>query len=194
MKRSLLGRSLPFWILLGGFALRLYRLGVSSLWYDETVSLLLARADLTELIRHTAGDIHPPGYYVLLFGWGRLAGWSEFAAAFLSLWFGVLLIALVYRVGRAWFAAPDGSLRRAHWIAALAAFLVALSPYNVWYSQEVRMYTVGAVLGLLSVYFLRRMLLSPRQRFPRRDFVAYAAATALGIYVLYYFVFLLVFE
>lgn len=174
----------PYLVLFAGFALRLYRLGVNSLWYDETVSMLLARAEIPELLRHTAGDIHPPLYYLLLNLWGRLAGWSEFSAAFLSLWFGVLLIALVYRVAREWV--------RVRPAATLAALLIAVSPYNVWYSQEVRMYTVGAVLGLLSVYFLRRML--SRDKIFSSDFFAYAIFTALGLYTLYYFVFLLVFQ
>ena len=57
--------------------------------------------DVAELIRHTAADIHPPFYYLLLHFWALFTGWSEFSAAWLSLLFGVLLIALVYRVGRA---------------------------------------------------------------------------------------------
>ena len=52
--------------LLLGFALRLVRLGAESLWYDETVSVVLARKSIPDLIAHTAGDIHPPGYYLLL--------------------------------------------------------------------------------------------------------------------------------
>lgn len=174
----------PFAILLLGFALRLYRLGANSLWYDETVSVVLAQSELGELIRHTAGDIHPPLYYLLLHFWGRLAGWSEFAMAFVSLWFGVLLIALVYRVARDWLQSRN--------IAMLAALWVAISPYNIWYSQEVRMYTLGATLGLLSVYFLRRML--AREKIFSRDFFAYVIFTVLGFYTLYYFVFLMLFE
>lgn len=190
MKQSL--RLFAYLILLGGFVLRLYRLGANSLWYDETVSLFLAQSDLADLIRHTAGDIHPPLYYLLLHFWGRLAGWSEFTAAFLSLWFGVLLIALVYRVSREWFASLRSSLLPGEPIALLAAFLVAASPYNIWYSQEVRMYTLGATLGLLSVYFLRQALQQPKPFTP--DFFAYAVVTVLGFYTLYYFVFLVVFE
>ena len=62
-------------ILLAGAALRLYRLGADSLWYDETVSTYLAGSRLPELLRHTAGDIHPPGYYILLRGWLVLMGY-----------------------------------------------------------------------------------------------------------------------
>lgn len=191
MKRGL--SFAPYLILLLGFVLRLYRLGANSLWYDETVSVVLAQSDLAELLRHTAGDIHPPFYYFLLHFWGRLAGWSEFSAAFLSLWFGVLLIAVVYRVAREWFPS-DRSRKRGGMpsVALVAAFLVAISAFNVWYSQEVRMYTLGATLGLLSVYFLRRMLAQPK--ILSRDFAAYVVFTVVGFYTLYYFIFLMVFE
>jgi uncharacterized membrane protein len=180
-------------ILLAAFALRVYRLGAASLWYDETVSVILAQKDVLALTRHTAGDIHPPLYYYLLHVWGRLAGWSEFAVAFVSLFFGVLLVALVYRVARAWFNAR---------VARLAALLVALSPYNLWYSQEVRMYTLGAFLGLASTYLFVRLLTMDRQQLAadRRPptaawvFVAYVTVSALGVYTLYYFAFLLVFQ
>src|SRR5450759_539794 len=83
-------------ILLAGTGLRLFRLGAESLWYDETVSVMLAGSPLRELLRHTAGDIHPPGYYLLLRAWLLLSGYPtghadpagnglEFAAGFLSL-------------------------------------------------------------------------------------------------------------
>ncbi len=175
-------------ILLGAFALRLYRLGMASLWYDETVSVFLAQKDLVALTQHTAGDIHPPFYYYLLHFWGRLAGWSEFSMAFVSLFFGVLLIALVYRVAREWFTMRVG---------VIAALLVALSPYNVWYSQEVRMYTLGATLGLASTFLFVRIIsrqspVASRQLW--RDVIAYAVLSALGLYTLYYFAFLLVFQ
>lgn len=187
-------------ICLAAFALRAYRLGVASLWYDETVSVILAQKDLVALTRHTAGDIHPPLYYYLLHFWGRVAGWSEFSVAFVSLCFGVLLVALVYRVAREFFDAR---------VARLAALFVALSPYNLWYSQEVRMYTLGAFLGLASTYFFVRLLITDQRRTkddsPKmkdeegttrvsRNLIAYVVTSALGLYTLYYFAFLLVFH
>jgi uncharacterized membrane protein len=207
-------------ILLAGTGLRLFRLGAASLWYDETVSVLLAGSPVRELLRHTAGDIHPPGYYLLLRAWLLLSGYPtghadptgnglEFASAFLSLAAGVLLIALVYALARRVAGHPA---------ALWAAALVALSPFNVWYSQEVRMYTVGACLGGLVLYALLRAtgLRHPNAGPPvtlsgsatvfsqpqadgegsRRARAAwwavYAAAAAAGMYTLYYFAFLLV--
>ncbi len=169
---------LPGFILLG-FALRLYRLGADSLWYDETVSAFLASETAPELVAHTARDIHPPGYYLLLHAWVGLVGHSEFALAFFSLGFGVLLIALTYRLARD-LANPT--------VAAWAALLVTFAPYHVWYSQEVRMYTLGAALGLGAAIFGWRALTRPAARL---NWLGYILTAALGLYSLYYFAFLL---
>ncbi len=202
MRRHLRDRLTLGLIVLIGTALRLCRLGGESLWYDETVSTALAGSPLPELIRHTAGDIHPPGYYLLLRGWLILSGYPtghadphgnglEFAAGFFSLFFGILLIALVYVLAR-----RMGGAR----VAVIAAALVAASPYNIWYSQEVRMYTLGAGLGVLVVYALLRAGPGSGVRSQESGvrgqgsgwWAAYAVAAAAGMYTLYYFVFLLI--
>ncbi len=175
------------WVVLGlGLGLRLYRLGVQSIWYDEGVSLYLAGQTVPDLIRHTAADIHPPLYYLLLHFWTRLAGDSEFSAAFLSVIWGLLLVAFVYRVG----------MRLAGRRAGLAAAaLVALSPFNLWYSQEIRMYTLGALLGLAATWYGSRCVAEARNGAPGSGLGAcalYALAAATGLYTLYYFAFLLI--
>jgi hypothetical protein len=171
-------------VLLLAFGLRLYHLGAESLWYDETVSVYLAGKSLPALVAHTAGDIHPPGYYVLLHTWIRLAGRGDFTVAFPSLFFGVLLVALAYRLGARFFK-PE--------VGLLAAFLVAISPYNLWYSQEVRMYTLAAVLGMGLLEAVLSMLTARPAVLPSwRLLAVYALYAALGLWVLYYFAFLLV--
>ncbi len=172
-------------VLLLAFGLRIYRLGGESLWYDETVSVHLAGKSLPDLVAHTAGDIHPPGYYLLLHASMRLAGSSDFAVAFLSLFLGIVLVALAYWLGSQVFGSRGG---------LLAAFLVAISPYNIWYSQEVRMYTVGAVLGMGLLGAVIALVTEPAsRRFVTYGRLAiYALCGALGLWTLYYFAFLLV--
>ncbi|HEY6042743.1 MAG TPA: glycosyltransferase family 39 protein, partial [Anaerolineae bacterium] len=155
--------------------------------YDETVSVWLARQDLAEITRHTAGDIHPPLYYYLLHFWGTAAGWSEFSIAFLSLIFGVLIVALAYRLARDLFGGRT---------ALLAAGLIALSPYNVWYSQEVRMYTLAACLALGACSFGARLVQDGAgvRRANPLELLLFILLNAAGLYTLYYFVFFLVFE
>ncbi len=166
-------------ITLLGFALRLFRLGSQSLWYDETVSAYLASLPPAELIAHTARDIHPPGYYLALHLWQTIAGRTEFALAFFSLLFGVLLIPLTFQLAR-WLINPA--------TATWAALLIATSPYHIWYSQEVRMYTLGAACGLVAAGCALRGLNSRRWRW----WAGYVTASAVGLYALYYFSFLLI--
>jgi 4-amino-4-deoxy-L-arabinose transferase-like glycosyltransferase len=189
--RSMAGRNnaaLHKWALVGilllAFGLRVYRLGAESLWYDETVSVHLAGKNIPALVTHTAGDIHPPGYYLLLHAWTRLAGSSDFAVAFFSVVFGLLLVALAYRLATRVFGPTAG---------LLAALLVAISPYNLWYSQEARMYTLGAVLGIGVLSALVALLASRPGTPPSWAWLTgYALCGALGLWTLYYFAFLLV--
>ena len=183
-------------VALGAFALRLVQLGVDSLWYDETVSVYLAGQPVAELIAHTARDIHPPGYYLLLRAWLIPAGFPtghadaagyrlEFMAGFLSLWLGVLLVPLTWQLAR--------RLRLGDTVAALAALLIAVSPFGVWYSQEVRMYTLGACLAVVCLLATVPFLLgdSSRRKLVRAS-ILFALAAAAGLFTLYYFAFLLV--
>ncbi len=172
------------------------QLGVDSLWYDETVSVYLAGQPVAELVAHTARDIHPPGYYLLLRAWLVLAGFPtghadatgyrlEFMAGFLSLWLGVLLVPLTWQLAR--------RLRLGDTVAALAALLVAVSPFGVWYSQEVRMYTLGACLAVVCLLATVPFLLGgASQRKLIRASIIFALAAAAGLFTLYYFAFLLV--
>jgi hypothetical protein len=186
-KRSSYNRIGLSLIILLGFAVRLYKLGEQSLWYDETVSAFLAGQAPLELIGHTARDIHPPAYYLLLHYWASLTGSSEFALAFFSVIFGVLLIALTARLA-------DYLASRS--VAIWAALLVALSPFNLWYSQEVRMYTLGATLGVIATLCGLQAIKAGRlkktgQGYAWPYWLGYLGAAALGLYTLYYFAFLL---
>lgn len=170
-------------LILIGFAIRLYHIDTQSLWYDETVSAFLAGQSSPALIAHTARDIHPPGYYLLLHYWQGAAGRSEFALAFFSLAWGMLLIPLAYALAR--FIAK-------HQVGLWAALLITASPFNIWYSQEVRMYTLGAALGLIATHCLVKAILSRSKISSMKLWLGYVLAAALGLYVLYYFAFLLI--
>ncbi len=132
--------ALPGLILLA-FALRVYQLPAQSLWYDEGVSWYLTRMSLPALTLWTADDIQPPLYYYLLWLWTRLAGTTEYALRFPSVFFGTLTAPLI------WITARRLVGNRAAWLALL---FLALSPLHVYYAQEARMYTLLTFLGLLS--------------------------------------------
>jgi mannosyltransferase len=171
--------------LLTALALRLYRLGLDSLWYDETVSAYLSSLTPQAVIRHTAGDIHPPLYYLMVLAWRAISHPSlnhglEYLLGWPSLVWGMLVVALIYPLGRKLLD------RRS---ALIALWLAAVNPFHVWYSQEVRMYTMGAALGLLCLWVALKWRESASDRW---IFLAlYAGCAVAGLYTLYYFALLL---
>src|SRR5690606_16059505 len=54
------------------FALRVVGMWIPQLWYDENFTLILARLPFDRMIAATAGDVHPPLWYLIEWGWLRL--------------------------------------------------------------------------------------------------------------------------
>jgi uncharacterized membrane protein len=131
------------------FSLRTHRLNFQPLWWDEGYSLYFAAMDPAAMVAGTASDIHPPFYYALLRFWIALLGSGAVAVRLLSVFVGTLTVPLLYRIGR---RLVDGR------VGMLASLVMAIAPFHVYYSQEVRMYGLVTLLGLLSVYFVLLLL------------------------------------
>ena len=163
------------------WALRLYQLGADSLWGDEIFTATQSPLPALQLLRWTAGDIHPPGYYLIV---GRLADWSGWAhlpPSVLTDWLwrfpsvvaGTLAVAVTYRLG------TDLLGRR---VGLAGALLLAVSPVAIQYSQEARMHGLFLLGVVLSTWALARALARPGQW---GWWLAYALATALSLYTVY---------
>jgi mannosyltransferase len=141
---------LPVTILVGAI-LRLYSLGDESLWLDEAITVSVARnMGWWELLtQFPLVDPHPPLYYAVVWLWVTVGGASEWAVRFPSVVAGVAAIALLYGL-------TDRLFDR--WTAGLAATFLAVSPFQIWYAQEARMYALTAALAVASMYALVRAL------------------------------------
>jgi mannosyltransferase len=136
-------------IVLLGLALRFYNLTAQSFWWDEAFSAAVSTQALPRIVSITSADVHPPLYYFLLHYWEELFGTSDFAVRSLSVLFGVSAIPIIYVLGRRLFDEEVG---------LVSALILAISSFNVAYSQEARMYSLMLVLALLSMYFFIRFL------------------------------------
>jgi len=155
--RRLLLNGLLAIVLLLALGLRLYRIQAPSLWNDEGTSIALAARDLAAITRGAANDIHPPLYYYLLHLWIATWGNSELAVRSLSALLGTLVVLLTFVWGRSAAATlrSDGAAGR---VGLIAAFFAALSPFQIYYSQETRMYILSTLLGALSMCAFMRLL------------------------------------
>jgi len=181
-------------LILLAFGLRLYRLEVKNLWQDEGLSAYRASQSLPFILSNTiliqgypTHDTQPPLYFILLHVVFRLAGRSEFSGRFLSLFFSVLTVPLIYIVGKRLFGQAAGI-----WASSLAAF----SPLYLWYAQELRMYSLLVFFGLLSFYTMLRGLGVGKgsPEISRRWLAFYILVTGAMVYTHYTGFFLLLFE
>ena len=109
-----------------------------SLWLDEVMTVSIATSSLEEASRWflSLPEQHP-FYYLLTKVWLTIFGTSEAALRSLSLCFGVLTIPVVFILARDLFNDAVG---------CVAALLLAVSPFWLYYSQEGRMYTLLVLL------------------------------------------------
>lgn len=140
-----------------GALLRLYGLGSQSLWFDEAVSIHLSQyVTLDGAFFSPKHNIEPPMIAALTRLWLAVlhaiapvpvtSERSDFLIRLLPCFFGVLAIPLVFLCGYA--------LLRNERAALIASFLYAMSPFHIYYAQELRVYTLYIVLSLGALYFL----------------------------------------
>jgi mannosyltransferase len=161
-------------ILLAGLGLRIYKLSSHDLWYDEVASSYIAQKP-TELIPY---DKTPPLYYLFLHFWTKFFGSGEFHLRFLSVIFGVAAVFMLYRLGKLLFDKKVG---------LISAFLLALSPIHIWYSQEARAYTLSVLAVIVSVKFFILALRKNRTIL----WILFAISSAVSLYSSYYYLFIM---
>jgi len=163
-------------LLIIAYGLRSHRLAYDSIWWDEGFSVYMSRLPLREMLFATAADAHPPLSYAMLHGWMALVGEEEFSLRVLSVFFGVLTVAVGFQVGREFGGHP---------VAFASALFIAFSRLPVWWSQEIRMYAPATFFATLAIWAVIRIFMN-RQGFWLNVSVL-ALATASGLLLLYLF-------
>ena len=143
-------------IIYGAFVLAALRLDDYPIYVDGLFSIATAgyfdqAAGLDGVLDRlmVKSQQHVPGYFLVLHVWGKLVDWSPLALKLLSVFFGILSLALIYRLGRSLIGRTAGLLA--------AAMLASLAFYNVWY-LPIRMYTMFVAAALLLLWLYLRAL------------------------------------
>ena len=176
-----------------GAFLRFYGIGNESLRLDEGATALAVKIhtmkDLLNNI-YTKGQILPeyynnnldfPVYYAILKFWSGIFGLSEVSLRSVSAIFGSLSIILVYLVAEELYNANIG---------IISAFMLALHPILIEYSQEARLYSFIIFVALASGYYLVKFIRSNKNI----HLAMYILSNLAGIYTGPIFIFFLVFE
>ncbi|MFA6357365.1 MAG: glycosyltransferase family 39 protein [Candidatus Omnitrophota bacterium] len=131
-----------FLIVILGFFLRVYKLSQFGLWYDEADSILSAISPSHIIDMLTAGRVLI--IHNLFVNVWKFIGIDEFTLRLSSVIFGILSVIVIYKLGVLIFD------RRS---ALLSAFLLSISPFNIYYSQELRPYSMIVFFTLCATYY-----------------------------------------
>lgn len=120
------------------------------LWYDELVSYNeAAQADIIQVISYTLKtDVHFPVYPVLLHLWTKIFSLSDLSLRAFSAFFGVLTVIAAYFAGKELKSKETG---------LYCAAVFAINSFLIYYSQEVRLYSILMFLITLLTYFALRL-------------------------------------
>lgn len=170
---------LLFILILGG-VLRLINMGAEPFWCDEVLHLDIVKhfsnsiPTMLQYLREV--EVHPPLYHLVLHFWINWFGDNEFAVRFLSFIFGLGSIIGVYALGKVLFKKEN--------VALLAAFITAILPIQIEYSQEARPYIIFCFFGILAIIGFWRFRETQKIRF----IILYLASSLIGVYLHYSFI------
>ena len=140
-----------------------------SLWLDEAAQLMESVRPLKYQLDIQA-DFQPPLFHLILHYWLYLSR-NEIILRLLPIFLGIATIYVAYLLFKELFNQK---------IALITSILLSLSPFHVWYSQEIRPYSLSALMGMLTTYFLFK-----------KKATGYIITAILAIYSTYFTPFLL---
>lgn len=144
-------------ILLLALALRLNHLDFQSLWLDEIYTMNMANPDNSfGEIYKLSHSVDPLSvlYFFLMNTFFKIIGYTAWAARFFSLLFGLAGISFAYLLGKELRNRSTG---------LIAAVLLSVNYFHIFYSQEARVYSMFSALTCLSFYFLVRYIKNPNR-------------------------------
>ncbi|MBI2594190.1 glycosyltransferase family 39 protein [Candidatus Curtissbacteria bacterium] len=153
-------------------------------WGDEAWTSLISQLPYLQMLKTTAADFHPPGYYTVVDLVYKFLPPTEVVTRSISIIFYFLTLFLVYKL------ASEIKGKSFGWISTL---VVAVNPIFFTYAFEARNYTMFAFAATGSIYFLVK-LSALRQAQDKNNFwpsVLFVAFSTLGIYTHYYMFFTL---
>ena len=128
--------------------LRLYHLTYQSIWVDELHTMIEANPKISfkessDLILFREGI--PRFHYYLVKIYNSIFGHTVFNARLISVFFGVLSVLFIYRLGKKMFNKNIG---------LFSSIFLTLNLFLIEYSQEARTYSMLVFFVILSFYFL----------------------------------------
>lgn len=159
-----------FLIIILGIALRLIFINKpDGLWNDEYISWMIAATPFSNgFINAMKSQCHMPFYYLYLKFFMTLFGQSDLLLRLTSVFAGVLSIPVMYFIGK----------EKDENTGITCASITAISSFLIYYSQEVRLYSVLFLFSALSPLYTIKCVKNPI----KKNFILYAISNFLILF------------
>lgn len=171
------------WIIVGCITvlaamIRLWDLGGQSLRLDEAQSVWQASHSLAFIRDYMIKNVHLPLHNSLLHVWMRMFGTKEYMIRLLAVIPGIVTVPAMYALGKEFLEKK--------W-AIYVVGVAAVAPFWVWYSREIRMYSLLVLFTVLSYYCFVKILKNNQRKY----YLFYTLVNMIGIYIHYFFLYVL---
>lgn len=150
---------------------------------DEPFSIYHAQFGLSDIIAQLKNYNNPPLYELLLHFWIKLFGISPLAVRALPCLFACLAPPALYFLGRKFFSTATG---------IFSSLILSFSSLLTFYSHDSRVYSLFALLSILSMHYYLKLLLEERSKWVTITF--YFLFSSLLIYAHYFGFFVLLIQ
>ncbi len=161
-----------FFILVVAAILRLYHIDFQSIWMDEIHTINEASPDKSFSEVHDAlmtSEPHPPLFFFLIHILFKIFGYTTLVARVFVAIVGIAGVFSIYLLGKEIFSRKAG---------LIAAVLLAVNYFHLYYSQDARMYGLLFLMTTLSFYYLVKFIKKPTLKAA----IIYGVFSALMIY------------
>lgn len=166
-----------YWLLgiliLGAF-LRFLKIDYQSLWLDELYTIIPTAPEnsVSSIIEYCRHD-QPPLFFLAVHFAFKIFGYTEVVGRMVSACLGLMSIIAIYRLGKE---------IKNNEVGLFAAFLTSINFFHIYYSQELRFYSLVFLLSTLSYLFFFRIL----SHLKLKSLLLYTVCTIALLYTHYY--------
>lgn len=164
-----------FWVSLItilGALLRRYHLGRKSLWVDEAILYHISQGSILDIFSKNAKLSSAPPLYPIFLHFVQLFGDSELILRGVALVFGILAIPISYFMLRKFVGT---------WGAIWTTLLIAVAPQQIYYSQQVREYSLTFFMSVGMILVLARYIKSGSTK----NLICLSIVWTIGIWIQY---------
>ncbi len=116
--------------------------------------------------------------FIILHYWMKIAGKSNFAVQVPAAVFGIICVIFVFLTGRLLFSSET---------ALWAMFIISLSPFHIYFSQEARFYSLACLMSMIILWAMVRVLKNDRML----NWIILFIVSVLGLYSHFFSAFIL---